>query len=612
MSKKFLVPIDLNQLEIQNVRLQNLATAPGSPVAGQMYYNTTTNKAMIYNGSAWIPWEADTSVSPATTAPSMDGTAAVGTSTKYAREDHVHPTDTSRAPTNHASSATTYGTGTSGDYGHVKLSDSTASTLSTSGGTAATPKAVKDALDAAKSYADEITIPADNVSYTPIAGGSIAESGLITNNDVKDALNALDELVSNLDDSKVDKIEGKGLSTNDYTTAEKNKLSGIASGAEVNQNAFSNVKVGSTTVAADAKTDTLELAAGSNVTLTPDATNDKVTIAATDTKYEAGTTALITSGTDTTERVWQAKILHDYIGSIVGGADAMRFRGTIGTGGDITELPTSGVKIGDTYRVITAGTYAGQTCEIGDLIIATATTPTWTVAQTNIDGAITSISGTAPISVTGSGASRTVSISAATTSAAGSMSADDKTKLNGIAEGATANTGTVTQVASGTGLTGGPITTTGTLSLATVHSTAPGAKGDTSAQTPGFGSTFKVPSLTVDQYGRVTAVADHTVTIPNTAASTSAAGLMSKTDKSNLNAIVNNHLTKNVVTLTAGQTSVPAPYVDDVVSYTAIDKTTHEEVVVDYSTAGTNGAAGVFSIAAAYSNDIEIRCACYE
>ena len=34
---------------------------------------------------------------PATATPLMDGTAAVGTATKYAREDHVHPTDTSRA-----------------------------------------------------------------------------------------------------------------------------------------------------------------------------------------------------------------------------------------------------------------------------------------------------------------------------------------------------------------------------------------------------------------------------------------------------------------------------------------------------------------------------------
>ena len=36
---------------------------------------------------------------PATVAPLMDGTAAVGTATKYAREDHVHPTDTSRQET---------------------------------------------------------------------------------------------------------------------------------------------------------------------------------------------------------------------------------------------------------------------------------------------------------------------------------------------------------------------------------------------------------------------------------------------------------------------------------------------------------------------------------
>lgn len=52
------------------------------------------------------------------------------------------------------------------------------------------------------------------------------------------------------------------------------------SGAEVNQNAFSNVVVGSTTISADSKTDSLTLV-GSNVTLTPDATNDKVTIGIT-------------------------------------------------------------------------------------------------------------------------------------------------------------------------------------------------------------------------------------------------------------------------------------------------------------------------------------------
>ena len=101
-------------------------------------------------------------------------------------------------------------------------------------------------------------------------------------------MNHIENGIAALDEGKVDKENGKGLSSNDYTSEEKVKLTGIDTGAEVNQNAFSNVKVGSTTIAADSKTDTLELVAGSNVTLTPDATNDKVTIEAT---YSNATTS---------------------------------------------------------------------------------------------------------------------------------------------------------------------------------------------------------------------------------------------------------------------------------------------------------------------------------
>lgn len=63
------------------------------------------------------------------------------------------------------------------------------------------------------------------------------------------------------------------------SASDKVKLNGVATGAEVNQNAFSNVKVGTTTIAADSKTDTLTLTAGTNITLTPNATSDSVTIA---------------------------------------------------------------------------------------------------------------------------------------------------------------------------------------------------------------------------------------------------------------------------------------------------------------------------------------------
>lgn len=49
-----------------------------------------------------------------------------------------------------------------------------------------------------------------------------------------DNMNNIEDGIEELQDQKVDKATGKGLSTNDYTTAEKNKLAGIETGAEVN------------------------------------------------------------------------------------------------------------------------------------------------------------------------------------------------------------------------------------------------------------------------------------------------------------------------------------------------------------------------------------------
>lgn len=96
------------------------------------------------------------------------------------------------------------------------------------------------------------------------------------------------------------------------------------------------------------------------------------------------------------------------VNDILGSANAMVFKGTIGAANanprpTVIELPSGNLALGEeyqagwTYRVVTAGEYAGQDCEVGDLIISihdsdpnqASLNPThWTVAQANVDGAV--------------------------------------------------------------------------------------------------------------------------------------------------------------------------------------------------------------------------------
>lgn len=59
MAIQYLSSINLGKLELQNARIHNLATAPTSPVSGQIYYDTAANTMYFWNGTAWIDIKGD-------------------------------------------------------------------------------------------------------------------------------------------------------------------------------------------------------------------------------------------------------------------------------------------------------------------------------------------------------------------------------------------------------------------------------------------------------------------------------------------------------------------------------------------------------------------------
>lgn len=228
--------------------------------------------------------------------------------------------------------------------------------------------------------------------------------------------------------------------------------------------------------------------------------------------------------------VWHVEADHtEYVWATVDGALNPSWEalgGTIDLSGYAlkTDLKSLTFKSGSTTAVYSPLTAKEFTFTAGNNVTLTLASTGLTISAT--DTKLTNVTNSTGKVFTGVTNGTTVSTTdvgalvltgfAASTSDTGALAATDTitkalNKLYNLANSKTSNTGTVTSVATGGGLTGGPITTSGTISHANKPSSGTALEAGT-----GSGLTF-LTEIALDAYGHVATAKKATVTLPTAA-----------------------------------------------------------------------------------------------
>lgn len=286
--------------------------------------------------------------------------------------------------------------------------------------------------------------------------------------------------------------------------------------AEKNQNAFSNIKVGSTTVAADTTTDTLTLAAGSNVTITPDTTTDKITIAATNTTYSAGA-GISLSGTTFSNSGVRSVGTGTADGTIsvnTNGTTANVAVKGLGSAAYTASSAYAAASHSHSYLPLAGGNLSGHIYLTG----ANASSSTGSTSQI-----VFGTSSNQHVAISSNTKAIVINPNTTTTTNQIVLYLDKASQFpSGISGNLYGNASTATKFASSqsvalTGDVTGSASSQAGWSVATTLANSgvtAGSYGPSANASPAHGKTFSVPYITVDAKGRVTSASTKTITLP--------------------------------------------------------------------------------------------------
>ena len=178
-----ITPTDVSTSDLLNAIKAITRTVGSGDIAGAVKSSTKSGYVAIDSDGYMSPNGMGTPTSLNTTAKqiveAINEVLASLNTYKTSTNDSITGLTNSKAPNDHSSTATTYGTGTSTKYGHVKLSDATNGTEGESGGVAATPAAVATVQAAVDALNTTLALPAGVT--VPYAGATAPTGWLLCN-----------------------------------------------------------------------------------------------------------------------------------------------------------------------------------------------------------------------------------------------------------------------------------------------------------------------------------------------------------------------------------------------------------------------------------------------